>query len=81
MSSYSFPKDIRQWSFSVGMAGRVDDKPVEGVDSPRYGRWWWFWLPSLHWNKGIPWRGECLDVTFQWLCFWVTATRWGGRRA
>jgi hypothetical protein len=40
----------------------------------RYGYCWWFWKPSLRWNKGKFWRGQCTDLTFQWLRFSLNMT-------
>lgn len=65
---------VRRWyvTTNCGMAAKGDNG-----DNPQwFGRCWGFWLPRLRWNGGKHWRGECCDVTVQWLCFWVGFTIW-----
>jgi len=56
-----------------GMAAKDDGLVPE---TARYGRCWWFWLPRLHWNGGIPLRHVCCDVSVKWLCFWCGFYVW-----
>jgi hypothetical protein len=48
---------------------------------PETGDWFWFFLaPRVRWNGG--WReDQVIDVSFSWLCFWVSFTLWGSARA
>ena len=55
--------------------GEVVDRDVYG-QTPRFGRWWWFWVPTGHTNGGRFSRDEVVDVTFCWLCFAVSVTFW-----
>lgn len=63
----------RNVSFSYGVAGAWDGDPCI---EPRMGRNWFLWLPHIHWNGGRPWRNEVVDVSFNWLFFWVGVTVW-----
>jgi hypothetical protein len=47
---------------------------LESKHRPRFGRNWWFWLPSLHCNGGRFRRHENTDITLHWLCFSVAFT-------
>ena len=47
-----------------------------GIEPPRMGHCWWFWLPRVHGNGGRPWRREVLDFSIQWLCFGWNFTLW-----
>jgi hypothetical protein len=42
---------------------------LEASTRPRFGRNWWFWLPSLTTNGGRFRSHECTDINFHWLCF------------
>ena len=68
----------RKWSVMAGMAGRdYDGTPVEALcegQKPRFGFWWWYWVPTIHKNQGRLIRRECIDVSLHWLCFWVCLT-------
>jgi hypothetical protein len=50
------------------------DRGSNGIDPPRMGHCWWFWLPRLHTNHGRLWRNEVVDITLNWLCFWTSFT-------
>lgn len=64
-------------TFSGGMAGRhgTNYVPLSG-ETPRFGFYWWCWLPDIVWNEGRFSRGEVVDVNFIWLCFWCSVTFW-----
>ena len=68
-------------SFSVGRAGRVrPGDEFEEWERPRFGFYWWLWLPQLHWNGGLPWRNDNIDVSLNWLCFWAGFVVWSRPR-
>jgi hypothetical protein len=73
-SGSSLQRLVRRWyvTTNCGMAAKGDN----GDNPPWLGRCWGFWLPRLRWNGGKHWRGECCDVTAQWLCFWWGFTIW-----
>lgn len=65
-------------TINKGMSGKyVGDF---GQEKPRFGRNWFFYLPSLSWNKGIFWKNEVTDTTFRWLFFWIGLTIWGNNK-
>ncbi len=60
-----------------GVSGKVlPDDVIEDFERPKFGRYWWFWLPRLKWNKGRFSRGEIVDTGVMWLCFWLDFTFW-----
>jgi hypothetical protein len=62
-------------SLNYGQALRVDRRrPPEWCPDAKMGRSWWLWLPRLRWNGGSFRRGQLVDITFTWLCFWVGVT-------
>lgn len=67
-------------SWSIGVADKIP--PGETVEfdvygqTPRFGRWWWFWLPMVNHNDGKFSRREVVDWTLCWLCFAVNVTFW-----
>lgn len=67
-----------QWSISGGMAGHdYDGTPVEHLcpgQTPRFGFWWWNWMPRIHQNGGKARHIQVVDVSVTWLCFWVSLT-------
>lgn len=64
-------------TFRVGMAGKVGPNDIiEEWERPRFGRFWWFWVPSFGWNGGRFSRGEIVDTGVKWLCFWFDVTFW-----
>jgi hypothetical protein len=46
---------------------------LESKHRPRFGRNWWFWVPSITSNGGWA-KYQTLDIGLNWLCFaaWVT---------
>lgn len=42
---------------------------LESAHRPRFGRNWWFWIPALNNNGGGFKRGNCTDLSVNWLCF------------
>jgi hypothetical protein len=75
------PEERMKLSPSIYMAGRCS--PEEAREQakycsppPRFGRFWWFWLPTPQWNGGLPWRDVCTDVTLKFLCFGVNLLIW-----
>jgi hypothetical protein len=65
-------------TISKVMAGRVrsDDIIDYDFEKPRYGFYWWFWLPRYMSNGGKFRRGECVDASLQWLCFSIGLIFW-----
>ncbi len=63
--------------FNCGKAARGNN----GIDPPRMGHCWWFWLPRPRINGGRLWRGEVFAFTINWLCFWVGFTLWPSKPA
>jgi hypothetical protein len=69
-------------TFICGGAGKVE--PGEVLDkynlcegqTPRFGYYWWHWLPTWHYNGGRPSRREVLDLNFGWLRWWCAVTAW-----
>ena len=64
-------------NFSFKQAGKIspNDPFIECV-TPRFGRYWFYWLPHFKWNKGLPWKNEVLDVGFYWLFYTVDMVLW-----
>jgi len=69
-------------TFSFGGAGKVEPNEVldkfslcEG-QTPRFGFYWWYWLPNWNYNGGRPSRCEVLDFSFHWLRWWGAVTAW-----
>jgi hypothetical protein len=58
--------------------GADEDEWIRSVNGKlvRFGRCWWYWLPSMHWNGGRFWRGQCLDASAMFLCFSLNLTVW-----
>jgi hypothetical protein len=63
--------------FSCGMAGKIDNSEGNGVEIPRFGRYWWYWLPHIHHNNGKFWKREVTDINFMFMCYWFAITIWG----
>lgn len=62
---------------SRGIAGRTcDNDQIEEWERPRFGFYWWLWMPSLSWNGGRFHRKEIVDVGITWLCFWFGFIFW-----
>lgn len=59
---------------NYGQAIKVGKHPPEWCPDAKMGRTWWLWLPRLRINGGRFLRGEIVDVTFTWLCFWFGVT-------
>lgn len=59
------------------IAGRVKpDDYIGEEENPRFGFYWWFWLPKYTSNGGRFRMGECVDVGLIWLCFSVGVIFW-----
>jgi len=63
----------------IGMAGRSTNEVFEQWEldastRPRFGRNWWFWMPTFSWNGGRFKPYENTDISFHWLCFWASFT-------
>ena len=39
---------------------------------PRFGRNWWYWLPSLRTNGGRFRSNENTEILFYWLCYSIS---------
>jgi hypothetical protein len=64
-----------------GMAGRVSPNDIiEDWESPKFGFYWWFWLPFFKSNGGSLRRRECVDIGVNIFCFWAGVTFWPIRR-
>lgn len=56
-------------------SGRVmDDDTFADEEGPRYGFYWWFWLPKVKYNGGKFSCQHCVDYGINWLCFHVGLT-------
>lgn len=72
-------------TFSKGMAGRHDKNEdlthfKEVGNNPMFGFNWWMWSPRLMTNGGRIRRGEVVDISFNWLCFWIGLILWPNKR-
>lgn len=68
-------------TFNWGRAGRVrQDDVIEDFEEPRFGFYWWLWLPVFNHNNGIMKNREVVDVSLTWLCFWAGFTLWPRRK-
>jgi hypothetical protein len=47
---------------------------MELPSRPRFGRNWWYWVPSFSTNGGNFKRDKCTDVNLHWLCFIMSFT-------
>ena len=47
---------------------------IDAETRPRFGRNWWYWLPSLTNNGGRFKSHENTDINFHWLCFGILFT-------
>lgn len=52
---------------------------LESKYRPRFGRCWWFWLPSLKSNGGRFRCYENTDINFHWLCLSISLTVYSWR--
>lgn len=65
----------RKLHFSWVVAGRVRPSDViEDFENPRFGFYWWFWLPHVAWNGGKFLKKQTVDFSIMWLCFSVGFT-------
>jgi len=68
---------MRDISFSFVKAGRVQpDDIIDEWERPRFGFYWWFWIPYYHSNGGRFRRGECVDMNLKWFCYSVGVIIW-----
>lgn len=49
---------------------------LDAKTRPRFGRNWWYWVPSLTTNGGRFKNYENTDVSFHWLCFSLSLTKY-----
>ena len=61
-------------SLNYGQSIKVGPNKPEWCPDAKMGRTWWLWLPRLRWNGGSFARGQIVDITFTWLCFWFGVT-------
>ena len=47
---------------------------LDAKTRPRFGRNWWYWLPSFGWNGGKFKKHENTDISFYWFCFVFNVT-------
>lgn len=69
----------RSTYLSLSVAGssansKFEQWELESAHRPRFGRNWWFWLPSLQHNGGRFRDFENTDTTLRWLCFSASLT-------
>jgi hypothetical protein len=58
-------------------AGRIaPDDTMGDWERPRFGFYWWFWVPALKSNGGKFSRRECVDINFHIFCFSASVTFW-----
>lgn len=70
---------IKTTYLSFVVAGKSANEKFEQweLDSPhhpRFGRNWWFWLPSFKTNGGRFKPHQNTDINFRWLCFSLSLT-------
>lgn len=64
-------------TLSTGMAGRVSpDDNITEDECPRYGFYWWYYIPHISSNGGLISHNKIVNVSFFWLCFWVDFIFW-----
>ena len=64
---------------SILMAGKTTNEVFEEWElqskhRPRFGRNWWFWMPSFRTNGGRFRCYETTDMAFNWLCLGISFT-------
>lgn len=47
---------------------------LDATTRPRFGRNWWYWVPSLSTNGGRFKSWENTDINFHWLCISISLT-------
>lgn len=62
-----------------GIAGKTTNEVFEQWEldaptRPRFGRNWWYWMPSLRSNGGRFKAHQNTDINFHWFCFWISLT-------
>ena len=64
-------------TISKGISGRLwkEDK-IEDFEKPKYGFYWWFWIPKYTSNGGRFKYNEVIDVSINWLCFHLGVVFW-----
>ena len=65
--------------FGVVIAGKTTNEvfeqwELESKHRPRFGRYWWFWMPSISNNGGGFRKNKTTDISFRWLCVSVYLT-------
>jgi len=66
--------------FSSGGAGKMQEGEVLNEYSlcagqtPRFGYYWWMWIPEFRMNGGSIFRKETVDINFHWLRWWCAVT-------
>lgn len=53
---------------------------LESAQCPRFGRNWWYWLPSLRTNGGRFRSHENTDINFHWFCYSISFTVYSWHR-
>jgi hypothetical protein len=69
------------FGFTVAGSSKGETFTEEELQSkyrPRFGRNWWYWLPTFRSNGGRFRSYENTDINFHWLCFamWITIYAW-----
>jgi hypothetical protein len=70
---------------SFVLAGKTTNEVFEQWEldaptRPRFGRNWWYWLPSLTSNGGRFRSYENTDINFHWLCVSISLTVYSWNR-
>jgi hypothetical protein len=70
---------------SFVLAGKTTNEVFEQWEldaptRPRFGRNWWYWLPSLTSNGGRFRSDEITDINFHWLCVSISLTVYSWNR-
>jgi len=47
---------------------------LDAPERPRFGRNWWFWIPSIMTNGGRFKSDQNTDINLRWLCFVLSLT-------
>lgn len=73
-------------TFICGKAGKVEQGELLDKhnlckgQTPRFGYYWWSWIPSFKYNSGNPLKRHILDFGMHWFCYWVAITAWPKRK-
>lgn len=62
---------------SKGIAGRIrPNDEIEDWERPRFGFYWWMWIPKIKHNGGRFSKNQTVDVSVMWGCAWLGLIFW-----